>query len=311
MVCAPCDSCYPQDQPFFDPTKSSTYVELPCDSSPCQALPRYTNGNTSGECKYHYSYADNSYTAGVLFSNTFTFGSTEGQVFAFPNSLFGCGHDNSGTFNILGYGLVGLGGGSLSLISQLGAEIEYEFSYCLLPWIVNTSSVLRFGPDAIISGREVVSTPLVSTGGSDSDTFYYLTLDAVSVGSMKIPSNQIEGNIIIDSGSTLTMLNSDFYDEIEVAVTESISLDPVQDPPDNYRLCYNSDSFSTILIPRNFSMGITHHLALPMWCEGRKVNRLNSKKKKKKKKACPFFSFQILKTLKFKTQLSISISFPL
>ncbi|CAK9165401.1 unnamed protein product [Ilex paraguariensis] len=245
IQCAPCDNCYPQDSPIFDPVKSSTYMDLPCDSSPCQALPLSQCGNTNNECQYRYDYGDRSYTVGVLSTDTFTFDSTNAQATAFPNSVFGCGHDNAGTFTSRGSGLVGLGGGPLSLISQLSAEIEQKFSYCLLPRTANSASKLKFGKDAIISG-EVVSTPISQPRDSSSNTFYSLTLQAVSIGSNRIPYSQREGNIIIDSGTTLTILESNFYNELEAAVKESISLSStVQDPRGNYRLCYDSTSFST------------------------------------------------------------------
>ncbi|CAK9142918.1 unnamed protein product [Ilex paraguariensis] len=207
IQCAPCDNCYAQDSPIFDPVKSSTYMDLPCDSSSCQALPSSQCGTTNNECQYRYRYGDRSYTIGVLSTDTFTFDSTNARATAFPNSVFGCGHNNSGTFTSRGSGLVGLGGGPLSLISQLSAEIEQKFSYCLLPRTANSATV--------------------------------------SIGSNRIPYNQMEGNIIIDSGSTLTSLESNFYSELEAAVKESISLNTVQDPRGNYRLCYDSTSFST------------------------------------------------------------------
>ncbi|CAK9184141.1 unnamed protein product [Ilex paraguariensis] len=204
IQCAPCDNCYAQDSPIFDPVKSSTYMDLPCDSSSCQALPSSQCGTTNNECQYRYRYGDRSYTIGVLSTDTFTFDSTNARATAFPNSVFGCGHNNSGTFTSRGSGLVGLGGGPLSLISQLSVEIEQKFSYCLLPRTANSASKLKFDE--------------VTARDSSSSTFYSLTLEA---------------------------FESNFYNELEAAVKESISLNTVQDPRGNYRLCYDSTSFST------------------------------------------------------------------
>ncbi|GLJ18896.1 hypothetical protein SUGI_0337630 [Cryptomeria japonica] len=40
--CQPCKNCYDQTDPIFDPSKSSTYAKLPCNSSLCSSLPRKT-----------------------------------------------------------------------------------------------------------------------------------------------------------------------------------------------------------------------------------------------------------------------------
>ncbi|KAA8537231.1 hypothetical protein F0562_029713 [Nyssa sinensis] len=144
--------------------KSSTYIELPCDSKPCQVLQSSQWDNTKNQYQYSIGYGDGSYTNGVLTTDTFTFDSAGGQAAAFPNSVFGCGYDNGGTFNSRESGLVGLGGGPLSLVSQLATEIDQKFAYCLLPRTVNSASKLRFGTDAVLSSQGIVSTPLISRG---------------------------------------------------------------------------------------------------------------------------------------------------
>ena len=150
IQCEPCDNCYPQDRAVFNPMQSSSYMELSCDSKPCQYLPIHECGSTNNKCEYTSRYGDRSFTMGDLATDTFTFDSTDGQVAAFPNSILGCGHNNAGTFTSRESGLVGLGGGPLSLISQLGAQIEQKFSYCLLPMNINSASKLRFGTDSIL-----------------------------------------------------------------------------------------------------------------------------------------------------------------
>ncbi|GFZ15545.1 eukaryotic aspartyl protease family protein [Actinidia rufa] len=256
IQCEPCDNnCYPQDRSPFNPMQSSTYMELSCDSKPCQYLPIHGCGSTNNKCEYTYRYGDRSFTMGDLATDTFTFDSTDGQVASFPNSIFGCGHNNAGTFNSRGSGLVGLGGGPLSLISQLGAQIEQKFSYCLLPRTINSASKLRFGTDSILSGPGVVSTPIQF---DDKGTFYYLTLEGASVGNKRIPySNQMgtvnQGNIVIDSGTTLTILESRFYSDLEAALKEAIGLNPIPDPRGTYNLCYDSGSVPEMTVVFHFT----------------------------------------------------------
>lgn len=51
VQCLPCENCYPQQDPIFDPKKSSTYELLPCSSDSCTLLPVSSCG-TSEQCRY-------------------------------------------------------------------------------------------------------------------------------------------------------------------------------------------------------------------------------------------------------------------
>ncbi|MCI48044.1 aspartic proteinase CDR1-like, partial [Trifolium medium] len=87
--------------------------------------------------------------------------STTGHRVSFPKIVVGCGTNN--TISLFqgasaSSGIVGLGGGPLSLITQLGSSIDRKFSYCLLPYESNTTSKLNFGDVAVVSGDGVVST---------------------------------------------------------------------------------------------------------------------------------------------------------
>ncbi|KAF7021607.1 hypothetical protein CFC21_034524 [Triticum aestivum] len=131
--CQPCKLCFPQDTPV--PTASSSFSPLTCSSDAC--LPVWSRGCApSSLCGYRYAYGDDSHSAGVLGTETLTFGSGPGQVPApFAGAVaFGCGRDNGGDW-YNSTGLVGLGRGSLSLVAQLGFE---KFSYCLTDFY-NTS----------------------------------------------------------------------------------------------------------------------------------------------------------------------------
>ncbi|XP_054813519.1 probable aspartic protease At2g35615 [Prosopis cineraria] len=117
--CSPCPRCYTQNATLFDPKNSSTYMSLSCSSDPCKVLPQYTvqgqmypKCGTSNECTYVYFYGDNSYTMGELGTESVSFGTSDGsQAVSFPKTVFGCGHNNNGTFNEYVAGLVGLGQG--------------------------------------------------------------------------------------------------------------------------------------------------------------------------------------------------------
>ncbi|MED6133861.1 hypothetical protein PIB30_032210 [Stylosanthes scabra] len=239
VQCSPCDdesSCFSQDSPLFDPNNSSTYTTISCTSQNCTLLPQnqHTCG-TSNVCQYLYTYGDTSYTIGDLASDSISFDSV-GYV-TFPNSIFGCGHNNSVTFNSTkkATGLVGLGAGPLSLVSQLGDQIGHKFSYCLVPSGSNYTSKLKFGDDAIISGNGVVSTPLAIN--SSTPTYYNVNLEGISVGNNTIQSNQNASNIILDSGTTLTYLDPSMFNDIVTLVTQSSAIEVVKDPPKPFGFC--------------------------------------------------------------------------
>ncbi|XP_030502669.2 aspartic proteinase CDR1-like [Cannabis sativa] len=250
--CKPCTECFKQTPTLFDPAKSTTYHDVPCSAKPCAELYQATCGSHHDTCMYSYSYGDRSYTKGDLASETFTVGST-----SIPKIVFGCGHDNGGTFDESGSGLIGLGGGSLSLVTQLGKTIGGKFSYCLVPLSAESyvTSKISFGSAAVVSGNGVVSTSLVSN--KDPKTYYYLTLEAISVGKQRLvyDTNHYnmtssskagvadnEGNIIIDSGTTLTFLPAGFYDDLVQVLEKSIEAEKVSDPKGVLSLCFRSES---------------------------------------------------------------------
>ncbi|KAH7843642.1 hypothetical protein Vadar_019080 [Vaccinium darrowii] len=261
--CRPCVKCFKQNFTIFDPKKSSTYKELPCISQPCRTLRNFTcTKGTKGTpvCQYKCDYADQSYTIGDVAMDTFTFGSSSGRPISVGNILFGCGHNNGGNYNAATAGLIGLAGGSLSIVRQLGDSIDWKFSYCLG---TNTSKI-SFGDEAVVSGPGVVSTPFVFKG---TFNYYYLTLESIIVGNKrlgyqtKMPSEMIsgsvgeEGNIIIDSGSVLTLLPSGIFQNLESQLSKVIEGKPMKDPGGIFKLCYsddNIDNYPPLCLYHNF-----------------------------------------------------------
>ncbi|XP_059654299.1 aspartic proteinase CDR1-like [Cornus florida] len=243
--CEPCDYCYKQKYPLFNPKNSSTFKNVSCHSNLCQSLQRWSCQADNGICRYLMIYADMSISLGFIANDTVTLGSTTRWPLSLPKIVFGCGLDNYGIFSKYGSGIVGLGGGPLSLISQLGSSIGGKFSYHFVPPTSQHSGKLNFGE--VVSGTGVVSTPIVL---KPPLSFYHLTLEGISVGNERLDfynsslssnaSGFSEGNIIIDSGTTLTMLPSDLYLRLESSVKKAIPLEPVSGPQQLNLLCYNA-----------------------------------------------------------------------
>ncbi|KAL2903198.1 Aspartic proteinase CDR1 [Bienertia sinuspersici] len=256
VQCSACEkyNCLPQKSPLFDPTKSSTFQMIPCTSSACNKNPSYhshclsndsNNDNNESSpspsmCGYEVSYGDGTQSDGILATEIIALPSssdTTTSTLSLSSSLFGCGLNQTGTLGT-GEGIIGLGTGPSSLISQLGPTINYKFSYCLAPLTSNIDSKLAFGADVMGSG--VVSTPF-TTGGDT--TFYHLILNGISIGDentpVQMPSRGLD--MIIDSGTTLTLLPSSVYISLRATLVSAIELSTVPAPQESYHdLCYNS-----------------------------------------------------------------------
>ncbi|KAL3820545.1 hypothetical protein ACJIZ3_006450 [Penstemon smallii] len=245
IQCKPCYECYNQTSPIFDPKKTKTYRQVSCKSRQCSYDGSLFCGS-SNRCKYEVSYVDKSYSMGDLAVDTFTFDSKSRKSVSFPKVVFGCGHWNHGTFKKMAPGIIGLGRGPLSIIKQLDKSIDGIFSYCLTFIDSNATSKISFGREAIVRGPKVKSTPIVR---KYLDTFYCLTLEGISVDrerlayNFSINSNSKEnsideGNIIIDSGTTLTYLPREFYDALESTLVKTIKARRVSSKLRAFKLCY-------------------------------------------------------------------------
>ncbi|KAK9080842.1 hypothetical protein SSX86_000601 [Deinandra increscens subsp. villosa] len=252
--CQPCKKCYKQvGPPFLVPTSSSTYHAQSCQSESCVVLSdSQLPCGSKNICQYKMGYGDGSYSIGDLATDTFWFGPA-----CFYNVTFGCGHVNNGSFNEHVSGIVGLGGGPLSIINQLNSTIRGKFSYCLISVIdeaSNQTSKIHFGDLANVLGDDVVSTPLVM---KEPSTYYYVTLESVSVGHNNLSYKQSgskstvqdRGNIIVDSGTTLTFLPRELYNDLSSSLTKAISGVAVGDPGRYFEICYldlNLDNVPTV-----------------------------------------------------------------
>ncbi|KAL8546761.1 hypothetical protein ACS0TY_006471 [Phlomoides rotata] len=229
--CKPCTHCFNQPSPIFDPHKSSSFSRLSCSSDLCAALPT-SSCSSSGSCEYLYTYGDYSSTQGVLAMETFTFGKA-----SVPKVGFGCGSDNEGGGFNQGGGLVGLGRGPLSLVSQLE---EPTFSYCLTSIDSTKSSTLLMGSSSTSTSSSskgdslMKTTPLIKNPSSPS--FYYVSLEGISVGDTLLPIDKTTfalkgdgtGGMIIDSGTTITYLEESGFRAVKKEFVRQVQL-PVDD----------------------------------------------------------------------------------
>jgi hypothetical protein len=125
----------------------------------------------------------------------------------------------------------------------MDSSVGRKFSYCLMPFFsqAGRSSKLNFGSHAVVSGHGVKSTPLLS-----EDTFYYLTLEAVGIGKERIQFGDSSsgtgsgtGNIITDSGTTLTIVPEDVLNDMSKAADNQVEGQRAEDPSGFLSLCYS------------------------------------------------------------------------
>ncbi|KAF8701199.1 hypothetical protein HU200_033730 [Digitaria exilis] len=235
VKCGPCDQCAPQGSPSYDPTSSSSFSMMPCSGSLCGYLMSQSLASCSAggdECDYTYYYglsaSSHHYTMGYLGTETFMLGSD-----TVLDIGFGCTNMSEGGYGT-GSGLVGMGRGPLSLVSQLNVG---AFSYCLTSDPSKTSPLL-FGSGAL-TGDGVQSTPLISEPGP---SFYSVNLQSISIGEMTTPGTGSSG-IVFDSGTTLTFLADPAYTEAQAALQSQTNL-PLVEVSDPSQVCFQTSSGS-------------------------------------------------------------------
>ncbi|KAK9270689.1 hypothetical protein L1049_026271 [Liquidambar formosana] len=242
--CKPCVNCFNQPTPIFDPRKSSSFSKISCSAELCRSLGNDSKCDNNG-CEYNYYYADDTTSKGFLAMDTFTFGESTQKV-SIPNIGFGCGVNNEGKGVNQSDGIVGLGRGPSSLVTQLGSR---KFSYCLTSVGGKKQSSLLFGSLADLnhSNGEIRGTPLIYN--PVQPTFYYLTLEGISVGEalLPIPKSLFElrggyGGMIIDSGTSITYLQEDAFDIVKMNFVWQTKLKVSQLGIQGLELCFNLPS---------------------------------------------------------------------
>ncbi|XP_031287547.1 protein ASPARTIC PROTEASE IN GUARD CELL 1-like [Pistacia vera] len=242
IQCEPCVDCYDQSDPIFDPSSSSSYESVSCESRQCDQLE--VSACSRDRCLYEVTYGDGSFTVGTLMTETLSFGKS-GYV---EKVAMGCGHDNEGLFTAAA-GLLGLGGGSLSLPEQLKAT---SFSYCLVDRDSNKSGTLELNSPV---PSDSVTTTLSKS--SKTNTFYYIGLTGFAVGGhpVQIAESTFEldksgnGGIIVDCGTAVSRLEIEAYYALRDAFRSQTGNLKSTRPYALFDTCYDLSGLSTVKVP--------------------------------------------------------------
>ncbi|CAL4995396.1 unnamed protein product [Urochloa decumbens] len=241
LQCEPCSQCHSQADPLFDPSASSTYSPFSCSSDTCAQLGRQGNGCSSSQCQYIVRYVDGSSTTGTYSSDTLALGSN-----TVSNFQFGCSDMESGLLlNDQTDGLMGLGGGTQSLVSQTTGTFGSAFSYCLPP-TASSSGFLTLG--APTSGS-FVTTPMIRF--QNNPTFYGVRLEAIRVGGsqLNIPTSVFSAMTIMDSGTIVTRLPRTAYSALSSAFRDGMAQYPSAPPNGILDTCFDFSGQSSVTIP--------------------------------------------------------------
>uniref|UniRef100_A0A5B7A1J7 Peptidase A1 domain-containing protein n=1 Tax=Davidia involucrata TaxID=16924 RepID=A0A5B7A1J7_DAVIN len=232
VQCKPCSKkCYHQKEPLFDPSKSTSYSSGSCKSSE--------------QNYYNMTYADESYSNGLYGCDTLTF---EPSVVV-NKFQFGCGQKSSSGFGGAA-GLLGLGQGDLSFVSQTASQFGKVFSYCLPPKDGQIGYLL-FGDEArsSSSSSSLKFTPLLKV---EDPSLYSVKLVGMTVGSkrLNIPAYTFSSpGTIMDSGTVITRLPKLAYQELQSAFQEWMSKYPPAPRKGILNTCYNLKGYEKVTYP--------------------------------------------------------------
>ncbi|KAK9052325.1 hypothetical protein SSX86_028954 [Deinandra increscens subsp. villosa] len=186
---------------------------------------------------FYYAYGDGSFVA-RLYKDSFEIPMSAPPNLVIKNFTFGCAHEALGE----PIGVAGFGRGALSLPAQLAGfspHLGSQFSYCLVSHSFDSDRVRQ--PSPLILGR--VDSGITENenkqkrvGYSEPDDFaytpmlenpkhpyyYYVGLEAVTVGNRRLPAPENmkkidgkgNGGMVVDSGTTYTMLPERLYKSI-------------------------------------------------------------------------------------------------
>ncbi|PWZ03940.1 Aspartic proteinase nepenthesin-1 [Zea mays] len=209
--CAPCSrQCFQQPTPLYNPSSSTTFSALPCNSSLGLCAPACA-------CMYNMTYGSG-WTYVFQGTETFTFGSSTPADQQREQRL---------------QRLVRVRprrAGQGEPVARLPARRPQVL---LLPHAVPGHQQHEHAlprPSASLNDTGVVSsTPFVA---SPTSIYYYLNLTGISLGTtaLPIPPSAFSlkadgtGGLIIDSGTTITMLGNTAYQQVRAAVLSLVTL---------------------------------------------------------------------------------------
>ncbi|KQJ92016.1 aspartic proteinase Asp1 [Brachypodium distachyon] len=242
---APCVSCNKVPHPLYRPTKNKI---VPCVDQLCSSL----HGGLSGkhkcdspkqQCDYEIKYADQGSSLGVLLTDSFAVRLANSSIVR-PSLAFGCGYDQqvgSSTEVAPTDGVLGLGSGSISLLSQLKQHgiTKNVVGHCLS---IRGGGFLFFG-DNLVPYSRATWVPMVRSAFKN---YYSPGTASLYFGGRSLGVRPME--VVLDSGSSFTYFGAQPYQALVTALKSDLSktLKEVFDP--SLPLCWKGKKpFKSVL----------------------------------------------------------------
>ncbi|OVA01795.1 Peptidase A1 [Macleaya cordata] len=221
----PCSGCSGCSSKVFTPNLSTSFGSLDCKMAQCTQVRGLSCPDAEASpCQFNQSYGGDSSFSATLSQDSFSLASD-----VVPNYAFGCINSVSGR-SVPPQGLLGLGRGPMSLISQSGSVYSGVFSYCLPSFkSYYFSGSLKLGPTG--QPKNIKTTPLLHNPHRPS--LYYVNLTGISVGKIMVPVapglldfNPSTGSgTVIDSGTVITRFVQPIYTAIRDEYRKQIDKD--------------------------------------------------------------------------------------
>ncbi|XP_047319389.1 aspartyl protease AED3-like [Impatiens glandulifera] len=206
----PCDGCNGCSSAVFASEKSTSFSPVACNAVQCNQVPNPVCDG--GSCGFNTTYGGSTIAAS-LSKDTFRLAADD-----IPDYTFGCIEKVTGA-SFPPQGLLGLGRGPLSLLSQTQNLYQSTFSYCLPSYkALHFSGSLKLGP--VAQPKRIKYTPLLRNPKRPS--LYYVNLLSIKVGKriVDIPPSAFAFNAntgagtIVDSGTVYTRLVKTAYEAV-------------------------------------------------------------------------------------------------
>ncbi|XVF61090.1 hypothetical protein PTKIN_Ptkin08bG0101400 [Pterospermum kingtungense] len=223
---APCVHCIEAPHPLYQPNNDLVVCKDPL----CASLhpPGDYKCESPKQCDYEVEYADGGSSLGVLVRDVFSLNYENGIQLS-PRLALGCGYDQiPGTSYHPLDGILGLGKGKSSIVSQLKSQglVQNVVGHCLSG---RGGGYLFFGDDLYDFSR------VTWTSMSQELTKYYSPGIAELYFGEKatVAKNLI---VIFDSGSSYTYLNSQAYQTLTVLLKNELSGRSLKEAPEDQTL---------------------------------------------------------------------------
>lgn len=161
---------------------------------------------------------------GIVGNDSATIALPGGKTAQLQDVVLGCTSTHDGQSFQSADGVLSLGNSKISFASRGAARFGGSFSYCLVDHLAprNATGYLAFGPGGPVSRTQ---TPLLL---DPQMPFYGVKVDAIHVAgkALAIPAevwDAKKGGVILDSGTTLTVLATPAYKAVVAALSRHLT----------------------------------------------------------------------------------------